>query len=186
MLENKNEGGKAVEEERYPVGEFQFEGEFTSEVIKGWIDEIEKLPRLLKEAVEDLSEDQLDTSYRAGGWTVRQVVHHLSDSHMNAYIRLKLALTEDNPVIKPYNEGKWAELPDSNLPIASSLSLLDSIHIRWVTILHSLTSVESRRTFIHPDSGQIVVKEYIGMYAWHGRHHLAHITSLFSRKGWKN
>ena len=174
-----------MEEERYPIGEFQFEGEFTSKVIKGWIDEIEKLPSLLRETVKELSEDQLDTPYRSGGWTIRQVVHHLADSHMNAYIRLKLALTEDNPVIRPYHEEKWAELPDSHLPIAISLSLLDSMHIRWVTILRSLTSVESDRTFIHPDSGQMTVEKYIGMYAWHGRHHLAHITSLCSRKSWK-
>lgn len=172
-------------EERYPIGEFQFEGEFTFDVIQGWIDEIENLPSLLRETVKDLSEDQLDTPYRFGGWTIRQVVHHLADSHMNAYIRLKLALTEDNPIIKPYHEGKWAELPDSNLPIAISLSLLDSMHIRWVTILRSLTPVESDRTFMHPDSGQIAVGEYIGIYAWHGRHHLAHITSLCSRMDWK-
>lgn len=174
-----------MSEERYPVGEFQSEGEFTSDVIKGWIDEIEKLPSLLREAVKDLSEDQLDTPYRSGGWTVRQVVHHLADSHMNAYIRLKLALTEDKPVIKPYNEGKWAELPDSKLPIAISLSLLDSMHIRWVNILHSLTPVDMERTFMHPESGQIFVGEYIGIYAWHGRHHLAHITSHCSRRGWE-
>lgn len=174
-----------MEEERYPVGEFQFEGKFTSDVIKGWIDEIEELPSLLREAVKELSENQLDTPYRAGGWTVRQVIHHLADSHMNAYIRLKLALTEDNPVIKPYNEGKWAELPDSNLPIAISMSLIDSIHVRWVAILHSLTPVDRDRSFMHPDSGQIAIEKYIGTYAWHGRHHLAHITSLCSRKGWK-
>ena len=173
-----------MEEERYPVGEFRFDGDFTSDVIQGWIDEIEKLPSLLREAVNDLSEDQLDTPYRSGGWTIRQVIHHLADSHMNAYIRLKLALTEEHPVIKPYHEGKWAELPDSNLPITCSLSLIESLHVRWVTILNSLTPDERERTFMHPDSGQIAVEEYIGTYAWHSRHHLAHITSLCSRKGW--
>lgn len=121
-------------EARYPIGKFQFEGEITKSVTEGWIKEIEALPGLLREAVRNMDEEQLDTAYRTDGWTVRQVVHHLADSHMNAYIRFKLALTEDNPVIKPYDEGKWAELPDNKLPVDISLSLLEALHIRWANL----------------------------------------------------
>ncbi|KQU24252.1 metal-dependent hydrolase [Bacillus sp. Leaf13] len=171
-------------EARYPIGKFQFEGEITRSVTEGWIKEIEALPGLLREAVRNMDEEQLDTAYRTDGWTVRQVVHHLADSHMNAYIRFKLALTENNPVIKPYDEGKWAELPDNKLPVDISLSLLEALHIRWTKLLHSLNSADLKKTFIHPDSGEVSVGENIGIYAWHGRHHLAHITSLSKRKGW--
>ena len=149
---------------------------------EGWIQEIEELPRLLREAVQDLNNEQLDTPYRVGGWTVRQVVHHLSDSHMNAYIRFRLALTEDHPIIKPYEEARWAELPDYTLPIEISLSLLEALHQRWTTLLHSLSPSDRNKTFIHPDSGEVSLGENIGIYAWHGRHHLAHITSLRNHK----
>jgi len=171
-------------DERYPIGKFQFDGEITNNVIMGWINEIEDLPRLLRDAVRDLDSEQLDTPYRSGGWTVRQVVHHLADSHMNAYVRFKLALTEENPVIKPYDEGKWAELPDCNLPIDISLSLLDALHKRWVKLLHSLSLADMKKTFMHPESGEVSVGKNIGIYAWHGRHHFTHITSLCNRKGW--
>jgi hypothetical protein len=170
-------------EVRYPIGKFQFDGEITNSMTKGWINEIEALLGLLRNAVRDLDNEQLDISYRAGGWTVRQVVHHLADSHMNAYVRFKLALTEEHPVIKPYDEGKWAELPDYNLPIDISLSLIEKLHIRWVKLLRSLGPAEIEKTFMHPDSGEVSVGKNIGIYAWHGRHHLAHITSLCRRSG---
>ena len=169
---------------RYPIGTFQFDGEITNIVTNEWIREIEDLPSLVRDAVKDLNNEQLDTPYRPGGWTIRQVVHHLADSHMNAYVRFKLALTEVNPVIKTYDETKWAELQDYELPIDLSLSLLEALHKRWSTLLRSLTSTEMEKTFIHPDSGEVSVGKNIGIYAWHGRHHLAHITSLCCRNGW--
>lgn len=170
--------------ERYPIGEFEFDGKITRIEIEEWIKQIEDLPELLAVAVSGLNDQQMDTAYRLGGWTVRQVVHHLADSHMNAYIRFKLAITEDTPVIKPYNEGEWAELPDYELPIETSISLLKALHIRWVKLLKSLTLTDLEKTFVHPDSGEISIGKNIGIYAWHGQHHLSHITSLCIRKGW--
>ncbi|WP_040203695.1 YfiT family bacillithiol transferase [Neobacillus jeddahensis] len=169
---------------RYPIGQFQFAGELTPSLIEEWIRDIEVLPSLLRETVKDLSVEQLDTPYRASGWTVRQVVHHVIDSHLNAYLRFKLALTEENPVIKPYEEGKWAELSDYQLPVEHSLVLLEALHIRLVNLLRSLTPAEWERTFIHPDSGTVSVGKNIGMYAWHGQHHLAHIRTLCERNNW--
>jgi hypothetical protein len=169
---------------RYPIGKFQFSGDLTTSLIEGWIRDIEFLPSLLRENVKDLSQEQLDTPYREGGWTVRQVVHHVADSHMNAYIRFRLAVTEVNPVIKPYEEGKWAELSDYHLPVEHSLVLLEALHIRLVDLLRSLTPAEWVRTFIHPDSGEVSVGINIGMYAWHGQHHLAHIRTLRDRNNW--
>jgi uncharacterized damage-inducible protein DinB len=169
---------------KYPIGNFEFDGEITNSVIRDWIDEIENLPRMLRDAVKDLDDEQLDTSYRSGGWTVREVIHHLADSHMNAYVRFKLALTEKKPVIKPYDETKWAELSDYKLPIDISLSLLEALHKRWTDLLRSLSPADMEKTFIHPDSGEVTVGKNIGIYAWHGRHHLAHITSLCNRQGW--
>ncbi|MFD9625207.1 YfiT family bacillithiol transferase [Peribacillus muralis] len=169
---------------RYPIGTFQFDGKITNGVAEGWIREIEALPGLLREAVCNMDDEQLGTAYRPGGWTVRQVVHHVADSHLNAFIRFKLALTEESPVIKPYEEGRWAELPDYDLPIDVSLSLIESVHRRMCKILSGLPADVLKRTFIHPDSGEVTVGENIGIYAWHGRHHLAHITSLSKRQGW--
>ncbi|MFP5108652.1 YfiT family bacillithiol transferase [Neobacillus sp. C211] len=169
---------------KYPIGKFQFDGDITKSVTKDWINEIEELPSLLRDAVKDLDNEQLDTPYRSGGWTLRQVIHHLADSHMNAYVRFKLALTEEKPVIKPYDETKWAELSDYKLPIDISLSLLEALHKRWTNLLRSLSPADMKKTFIHPDSGEVSVGKNIGIYAWHGRHHLAHITSLCSRKSW--
>lgn len=163
---------------RYPIGKFQFAGEITESVVAGWINEIEALPGLLRKAVEELDDKQLDTPYRPGGWTIRQVVHHLADSHMNAYVRFKLALTEENPTIKPYEEGKWAELADSKLPVEISLSLLESLHHRLVHLLRSLSPADYKKTFIHPDSGVVSAGTNIGIYAWHGRHHLGHILNV--------
>jgi uncharacterized damage-inducible protein DinB len=170
---------------KYPIGTFQFDGEITDRVTHDWIKEIEDLPRLLRDAVKDLNNEQIDTPYRSGSWTVRQVIHHLADSHMNAYVRFRLALTEVNPIIKTYDETKWAELNDYELPIDISLSLLEALHVRWTNFLRSLTPTDMEKTFIHPDSGEISVGKNIGIYAWHGRHHLAHITSLCSRNGWR-
>jgi uncharacterized damage-inducible protein DinB len=169
---------------KYPIGKFQFDGDITKSVTKDWINEIEEFPSLLRDAVKDLDNEQLDTPYRSGGWTLRQVIHHLADSHMNAYVRFKLALTEEKPVIKPYDETKWAELSDYKLPIDISLSLLEALHKRWTNLLRSLSPADMEKTFIHPDSGEVSVGKNIGIYAWHGRHHLAHITSLCSRKSW--
>lgn len=169
---------------RYPLGTFEFTGEITDSVTAEWIKEIEELPERLREAVKDLNDEQLDTPYRPGGWTVRQVIHHVADSHMNALIRFKLALTEDKPVIKPYEEAKWAELPDYALPVEPSLLLIETLHKRWVTVLRELTPADLEKTFIHPESGTVSLGRNIGIYAWHGKHHLAHITSLCTRKGW--
>lgn len=169
---------------QYPIGKFQFDGEITSTVTKAWIKEIDDLPGLLREAVSNLDDEQLDTPYRSGGWSVRQVVHHLADSHMNAFIRFKLALTEENPIIKPYDEGKWAELSDYTLPIDISLSLLEALHKRLTKLLQNLSPADMEKTFIHPESGEVSIGKNIGIYAWHGRHHLAHITSLCNRQGW--
>ncbi|WP_332645862.1 YfiT family bacillithiol transferase [Lysinibacillus sp. 54212] len=169
---------------KFPIGSFQFEDEITSSGLSVWIDEIEDLPRLLRDAVKKLEDEQLDTAYRSGGWTVRQVIHHLADSHMNAYFRFKLALTEEKPVIKPYDETKWAELSDYKLPIEPSLLLLETLHKRWTYLLRSLTPADMEKIFIHPDSGEVSVGKNIGIYAWHGKHHLAHITSLCNRQGW--
>lgn len=169
---------------RYPIGIFSFDDPLTTEVVEKWVKEMEVAPLQLREAVRNLNELQLDTPYRPGGWTVRQVVHHIADSHMNSYIRFKLALTEDQPTIRPYFEDRWAELPDSKLPIDISLSLLEALHGRWVTLLRSLKESDLENTFVHPDSGVQTVGKTIGMYAWHGRHHIAHITSLRNRLGW--
>lgn len=134
--------------------------------------------------MQGLTDSQLDTPYRPGGWTIRQVVHHLPDSHMNAYIRFKLALTEDHPTIRPYYEDRWAELPDSKLPIEGSLDLLDSLHARWTKLLYSLDSITLDRTFRHPESGEVKLSENIGIYSWHGQHHIAQIISLRNREAW--
>ncbi|UTR13127.1 bacillithiol transferase BstA [Salipaludibacillus sp. LMS25] len=174
-----------MEDLRYPIGQFE-ENSYTLEQVNRWIEEIAHLPEQLKTAVRGLNDHQLDTPYRHGGWTVRQVVHHLPDSHMNAYIRFKWALTEDQPTIKPYMEAKWAELPDASMPIDVSLALLDALHNRWATFLTSLEPTDLEKTFSHPEAGTVKLGVNIGIYAWHGRHHLAHITSLRERMGWNN
>ncbi|MBJ8052323.1 bacillithiol transferase BstA [Bacillus cereus] len=169
---------------RYPIGQFTYVGTITEEIIDKWIQEIEDLPNELARAIKDLDQKQLDTPYRVGGWTVRQVVHHVVGSHMNSYIRFKLALTEKNSTIKPYKEEKWAELPDSKLPVDVSLVMLDSLHKRWVNLLYSLEPADLEKTFNHPESGESKLAAAIGLYAWHGRHHTAHITSLRERLNW--
>jgi uncharacterized damage-inducible protein DinB len=135
--------------------------------------------------VKGLTDEQLDTPYRSGGWTVRQVVHHVPDSHLNSYVRFKLALTEDNPTIKPYEEGRWAELSDSNsTPVEVSLTLLESLHDRWVRLLRSLTPEQWKRTFRHPELGEMTLEKTLALYAWHGKHHVAHITELRKERSW--
>jgi len=169
----------------YPIGKFEAPTSISEQQRKEWIAAIEEAPRRLREAVKGLNEQQLNTAYRDGGWTVRQVVHHVPDSHMNAFVRFKLALTEDNPTIKPYEEQKWALLADVNTPIEVSLQLLDSLHVRWVSLLKSLKEPEWKRTYIHPAMGKTIpLEQVLASYAWHGRHHVAHITTLRKSKGW--
>jgi DinB superfamily len=170
---------------RYPIGKFETP-ESISDAQRGqFIDQIAELPTRLAVAVAGLTPAQLDTPYRPDGWTVRQVVHHLPDSHMNAYVRFKLALTEDEPTVKPYEESRWAELADAKTPpIEPSLALLENLHKRWVLLLRSLTPADWTRRFRHPERGVVTLNGDVAMYAWHGRHHLAHITSLRERDGW--
>ncbi len=170
---------------RYPVGKFQKLPSISDEQRKEYIRQIAEAPGKLRVAVAKLSEQQLDTPYREGGWTVRQVVHHLSDSHMNSYVRFKLAMTEQEPTIKPYNEKLWAELTDARtLPVEFSLTLLESLHERWVLFLLSMTSLDFAKTLRHPESGIQKLDDIVQLYAWHGRHHVAQITSLRERMGW--
>jgi len=173
------------QEYRYPIGRMKIEGEITPEMIKSFIRDIEAAPDNLRKAIEGLSDEQLNTPYREGGWTIRQVVHHLPDSHLNSYIRFKLALTEDNPIVKPYFESRWAELPDSfNTPVSISVELFANLHARWANLLNSLSPADFKRTFRHPESGQVNLERTVAIYAWHGKHHIAQITSLKQRKGW--
>lgn len=171
---------------RYPVGKFQYDGVATPEARARRIEEIAKAPAALRAAVKGLSPKQLDTPYREGGWTVRQVVHHVPDSHLNAYVRFKLALTEDTPTIKPYDQEHWAQLPDTRtLPPEVSLELLDAVHQRWVAVLEGMTPADWQRAYRHPEYNRVVpLDEVLAMYAWHGRHHVAHVTSLREREGW--
>jgi uncharacterized damage-inducible protein DinB len=170
---------------RYPVGKFQRPGELTVAERNQMIDQIATAPAKLRKAVEGLSPSQLDTPYREGGWTARQVVHHIPDSHLNAYIRFKLALTEDNPTIKPYDEARWAELRDSfDTPTEVSMALLDSLHLRWGTLLRSLGAADFGRRLNHPEMGPMTLDHVLALYAWHGRHHVGHIASLREQKRW--
>lgn len=166
---------------RYPIGTFAYVQPNRSE----WISQIESLPAELKAAADGLTDEQLDTPYRDGGWTVRQVIHHVADSHINAYLRVRFALTEETPTIKPYDEVQWAELTDAKtLPVSISLSLLEALHHRWATLLHSLSDEQWGRAFLHPDNGITPLDKALGLYAWHGRHHTAHVTHLRAAKGW--
>ena len=169
---------------RYPIGQFEPPEPVTREHVRTWIEDIATLPCDLRRTVEALSDSQLNTRYRPGGWTARQVVHHLPDSHMNSYVRFKWALTEDRPTIKAYDEKAWAMLPDSKGSVDHSLDLLEALHRRWVNLLRSLTWPELQREFLHPDSGPSKLAVMVGAYAWHGRHHLAHIDQLIVRRGW--
>jgi hypothetical protein len=175
-----------VEDPRYPIGSFEFDGKADPRLREHWIGEIAAAPGALRAAVAGLTSQQLDTPYRTQGWTVRQVVHHVPDSHLNAYTRIKLALTEDEPLIKPYDQARWAELPDvRTTPVETSLTLLECLHRRWVLLLRELGPAEFGRRFRHPEHGRSIgLDEVLAMYAWHGRHHVAQITSLRTRMGW--
>jgi hypothetical protein len=175
-----------IQDMRYPVGRFKYDGDSSREAIDRSIAEIAALPALFRASVSGLNVDQLNTPYRDGGWTVREVAHHVPDSHMNAYVRCKLALTEESPTIKPYDEAAWSRLGDVRVvPIEVSLALLDTLHTRWVALLQSLTDADFERGYIHPDHQRMVpLREVVALYAWHGRHHTAHISSLRERNGW--
>ena len=161
---------------RYPIGTFEHTEPVGTDRLSAWIGEIEALPAQMREAVAGLTDRQLDTPYRPGGWTVRQVIHHVPDSHVNAYVRFKWALTEDEPAIKAYDEVAWAELGDvRSVPVSASLDLLSALHARWVGLMRTMTDEDWSRRLLHPENGAMVLREMAGMYAWHGRHHLAHV-----------
>ena len=170
---------------RYPVGPFTPVVPLTAAARQSAVEEIAALPRHLRTAVRGLSDAQLDTPYRPQGWTVRQLVHHVADSHMNGFIRLKLALTEDTPTIKPYDEKSWAQLADAQLPIEVSLLILDNVHARWEAVYRGMSPAQFERTFFHPEMKEtLTLERHVLLYAWHSKHHVAHITSLRSREGW--
>ena len=174
-----------MEDLRFPVGKFHYEGPPRDQQKQAFLEEVGQTPAKLRAAVHGLSDSQLDTPYRPQGWTLRQVVHHVPDSHLNSYVRFKLALTEEEPTIKTYAEDRWAELADTKAtPIEVSLTLLDSLHDRWVRLLRSLTPEQWKRTFRHPEMGPMTLEKTLSLYAWHGRHHVAHITELRKRMSW--
>jgi hypothetical protein len=175
------ESAATPEDFRYPIGRFNADAEGTR---SEQIETLRRLPAQLREAVSGLSEAQLDTPYREGGWTVRQLVHHIADSHANAYIRFKWALTEDTPGIKAYDEKLWAQLPDSRLPVAESLNMTQAIHARLLGLVESMSDADFERSFVHPERGKVALGANLAMYAWHSKHHLAHITRLRDRMGW--
>ncbi|MEO8572481.1 MAG: YfiT family bacillithiol transferase [Pyrinomonadaceae bacterium] len=170
---------------RYPIGKFERGVSVDSPHRASLIDVIRDLPGNLRAAVDGLSGEQLDTPYRDGGWTLRQTVHHVADSHINSFCRFKLALTEDEaPTIRPYYEDRWAELADSKMPVDDSLNIIDGVHSRWTSLLESMTDQDFKREFVHPETGNWTLENVLGLYAWHSRHHTAHITSLRKGKGW--
>ena len=174
-----------MEDLRYPIGKFEYAGPASPEQVAQWIGEIAAAPARLRAAVDGLTEAQIETPYRPGGWTLHQVVNHVPDSHMNAYIRFHWALTEDEPLIKAYHEDRWAELYDGRTtPVSVSLALLEALHARWVLLLRSLSPAELGKTFRHSELGSLTLERVIGLYAWHGRHHVAHVTELRKRMGW--
>ncbi|GAC1303621.1 MAG: bacillithiol transferase BstA [Mucilaginibacter sp.] len=165
------------EQLQYPIGKFKAPVSYTSEDTRKMINTIREFPGRIRQAIIGLTEEQLDTPYRTGGWTLRQVVHHVADSHMNSLMRFKWALTEENPTIKPYEEADWALLPDYRLPVESSIKILEGLHQHWVALLEGFTDKEWNRTFLHPASGESMpLKKALALYAWHSKHHLAHIT----------
>jgi len=176
---------RVIDDLRYPIGPFAPVTPVTPELRSAALAGIAALPETLRAAVAGLDETQLDTAYREGGWTVRQVVHHIADSHMNGFIRVKLALTEDSPTIKPYDEATWARLADARLPIDPSLNLLEALHRRWTAIYEAMGPADYALTFVHPEFGEShSLDRHLQNYAWHGRHHVAHITELRRRRGW--
>lgn len=177
----------SVTDLRYPIGKFAYDGAMTDARRAACVARISAAPAALRAAVAGLSDAQLDTPYRPDGWTVRQVVHHVPDSHLNAYVRMRLALTENVPTIKPYEEARWAELPDARtLPVEVSLALLEALHVRWTALLRTFGAVEGARQLRHPEHGRLMtIDELLALYAWHGEHHVAHVTSLRDRSGWR-
>ncbi|HTX76861.1 MAG TPA: putative metal-dependent hydrolase [Terracidiphilus sp.] len=171
----------SLDELRYPVGRFD---SATAGSRADQLEVLRQLPGRLRHAVSGLDDAQLDTPYREGGWTVRQVVHHFADSHANSYIRVKLALTEDTPVIKPYDEAAWANLPDSRMPVEVSLPFVEAVHARFVALYEFMSEAEYGRTYVHPERGAVTLAQNLAIYAWHCRHHLAHITRLREEMGW--
>jgi DinB superfamily len=170
---------------RYPIGKFTFDGPASEAQRTKFIDDIEQAPSALRNAVKSLTPEQIETPYREGGWTVRQVVHHVPESHMNAYIRFKLALTEDEPTVKPYMEDRWADTAEvQSTPLEISLSMLESLHDRWVRLLRSLQPADWKRTFRHPELGTVSLERNLALYAWPGKHPVAHITELRKKMGW--
>ena len=173
------------DETRYPVGRFDAPVSISADRRAAWIADVRELPAQLSAAVHGLNDTQLDTPYREHGWTVRQVVHHVADSHMNSYIRFRWALTEDHPPIKTYEQGMWAGLPDAcTAPVAISLTLLEALHARWILLLTAMTDADFARGLQHPELGELKLDWMLGLYAWHGRHHTAHIQGLRSRQNW--
>jgi hypothetical protein len=169
----------------YPIGKYNPPITFDESQIKEWIEDVATLPIKLRQTVNNLTPPQLETPYRPGGWTVRQLVHHVADSHMNAYIRFKLALTEDNPTIKPYDQDAWSQLPDSIMDIEISLKILENIHARWVAILRWMKPQDFEKTYFHPEQGvKMPLYHVLGLYSWHSRHHTAHIEKLIERMYW--
>jgi len=175
-----------LERERYPIGRFErCRGPLDRATRSVLIDAIARAPSDIRRLVEHLTDAQLETRYRVDGWTIRQVVHHVPDSHMNAYIRFKLALTENEPTIKPYAEAQWAALPDSRTtPVETSLAMLDTLHERWMHVLRAMQPADFSRTLMHPENGVMTLDHLLAMYAWHGPHHTAHVTELRKRNGW--
>ena len=169
----------------YPIGKYQFPDSTTAAQRANWIEEIRQAPAALRAAIKGLTPEQIETPYRPGGWTVRQSVHHVPESHMNSYIRFKLTLTEDEPTVKPYDESKWAVTPEvAVLDLETSLTMLDVLHTRWVALLTRMTETDFLRHMRHPEIGRIRLDGVLGLYAWHGKHHIAHITGLRERNGW--
>jgi uncharacterized damage-inducible protein DinB len=177
---------QTAQDPRFPIGKFHWKGELNDTERAELISQIAETPSRLRQAVEGLTPEQLDTPYRAEGWTVRQVVHHLPDSHLNSYVRFKLALTEEQPTIKTYDQEAWATLADSKAtPVETSLALLEALHERWVNLLRPMSSADFGRKLNHPEMGLVTLDRMLAIYAWHGRHHVAHITSLRERMGWQ-
>ena len=169
---------------KYPIGTYDLKTIPTEAQVMTWLDELERFPGELRTCVAGLIDEQLDTPYRRAGWTIRQIVHHLADSHINAYVRLKLALTENSPQTIAYAQDAWAQLPDSQLPLAPSIIILENLHLRLITLLRNVEASELQRQFLHPELGSIRVDSTIGLYAWHGKHHCAHIAGLRKREMW--
>jgi hypothetical protein len=174
-----------MDDPRYPIGPCPRDPDLTAEKRRLWTQQIADTPHQMRAAVAGLTGEHLDRPYREGGWTVRQLVHHVPDSHLNAYTRFRLALTENEPTIKPYDQEAWAEMADSRTaPVEPSLALLDALHQRWVALLETLSDEDFHRRFRHPELGTVTLAEVLGMYAWHGPHHVAHVTHLRETKGW--